>query len=208
MGEKYHYESGAIHHDHHKEINIGTVSEKALGALLKDFFKDDAEDAVIVEELTGEAENSREEEMPGLESPWDCIFHDALDVGKIKAVLPSLQSEKVDGIKRWFVIHKVLEEIDWLTDKADSHFILWVRDVYGWEWKTTDFKSVLPDFKKKSSLEWDAYTVKDEKTSLAYRALADSVRSAFVDIKNGKIVDKTCFLRRPDLYIYHPKNGR
>ena len=43
--EKYHYEPGAIHNDNHQEINIGSVSEKALGDILKRFFKDDAEDA-------------------------------------------------------------------------------------------------------------------------------------------------------------------
>lgn len=43
--EKYHYEPGAIHNDHHKEINIGTVSEKALSDILSSFLKDDAEDA-------------------------------------------------------------------------------------------------------------------------------------------------------------------
>ena len=43
--EKYHYELGAIHNDNHQEINIGSVSEKTLGDILKRFFKDDAEDA-------------------------------------------------------------------------------------------------------------------------------------------------------------------
>ena len=42
--EKYHYEAGAVHNDNHKEINIGSVSEKALGDILKHFLKDDAED--------------------------------------------------------------------------------------------------------------------------------------------------------------------
>ena len=45
--EKYHYEPGAIHNDHHKEINIGTVSEKALSDILRSFLKDDAEDASL-----------------------------------------------------------------------------------------------------------------------------------------------------------------
>lgn len=43
--EKYHYESGAIHNDHHKEINIGSVPERALNEIIKNFFKDDAEEA-------------------------------------------------------------------------------------------------------------------------------------------------------------------
>ena len=54
MSEKYHYESGAIHHDHHKEINIGSVSSESLGSLLKAFFKEDAEEAEIVEEVKAE----------------------------------------------------------------------------------------------------------------------------------------------------------
>ena len=43
--EKYHYEAGATHNDHHKEINIGYVSEKALGDIISNFMKSDAEDA-------------------------------------------------------------------------------------------------------------------------------------------------------------------
>lgn len=56
MSEKYHYESGAIHHDHHKEINIGSVSEKALKDIISKFFKDDAEDAEILGEVEADAE--------------------------------------------------------------------------------------------------------------------------------------------------------
>lgn len=48
--EKNHYESGAIHNDYHKEINIGSVSERALGDIIKTFFKENADEAVIVGE--------------------------------------------------------------------------------------------------------------------------------------------------------------
>lgn len=44
--EKYHYEPGAIHNDYHKEINIGSVPERAFNEIVKNFFKDDADDAV------------------------------------------------------------------------------------------------------------------------------------------------------------------
>lgn len=44
--EKYHYEPGAIHNDYHKEINIGSVPERAFSEIVKNFFKDDADDAV------------------------------------------------------------------------------------------------------------------------------------------------------------------
>lgn len=50
--EKYHYEPGLIHNDHHKEINIGSVPERAIGDIIKNFFKDDAEDAEYEEVTT------------------------------------------------------------------------------------------------------------------------------------------------------------
>ena len=49
MSNSY-YEKGAIHHDHHKELHIDTVNGGDIGKLLSAFFKDDAEDAVIVGE--------------------------------------------------------------------------------------------------------------------------------------------------------------
>ena len=49
--EKYHYEPGAIHNDHHKEVNIGQVPERVLNDLIRNFFKDDAEEAEVVEEI-------------------------------------------------------------------------------------------------------------------------------------------------------------
>ena len=63
--EKYHYESGAIHNDNHKELNIGHVSEKALSDILRSFLKDDAEDAEIIEEIKGNSASvSRENVSP------------------------------------------------------------------------------------------------------------------------------------------------
>ena len=45
------YEKGAIHHDHHKELHIDTLNGGDIGKLLSAFFKDDAEDAEVVEEV-------------------------------------------------------------------------------------------------------------------------------------------------------------
>ena len=52
MSERNHYDAGAIHNDHHKEINIGTVLESVLKDLISNFFKDDAEDAEVLEEVS------------------------------------------------------------------------------------------------------------------------------------------------------------
>ena len=49
MSNSY-YEKGANHYDHHKELHIDTVNGGDIGKLISAFFKDDAEDAVIVGE--------------------------------------------------------------------------------------------------------------------------------------------------------------
>ena len=49
MSNSY-YEKGANHYDHHKELHIDTVNGGDIGKLISAFFKDDADDAVIVGE--------------------------------------------------------------------------------------------------------------------------------------------------------------
>lgn len=50
MSNSY-YEKGANHYDHHKELHIDTVNGGDIGKLLSAFFKDDAEEAEVVEEV-------------------------------------------------------------------------------------------------------------------------------------------------------------
>ena len=57
MSNSY-YEKGANHYDHHKELHIDTVNGGDIGKLLSAFFKDDAEEAVIVDEVDRLTEES------------------------------------------------------------------------------------------------------------------------------------------------------
>ena len=50
MSDTYHYEDGAIHHDHKKVLHIDNVNGNDVGRLISAFFKEDAEEAVIVGE--------------------------------------------------------------------------------------------------------------------------------------------------------------
>lgn len=50
MNDTYHYDEGAIHNDHKRVVYIDTISGDDLGKLLAAFFKDNAEDAVVVDE--------------------------------------------------------------------------------------------------------------------------------------------------------------
>ena len=51
MSDTYHYEDGAIHHDHKKVLHIDTVNGGDIGKLISAFFKDDAEEAEVVGEV-------------------------------------------------------------------------------------------------------------------------------------------------------------
>ena len=50
MSNSY-YEKGANHYDHHKELHIDTVNGGDIGKLISAFFKDEAEEAEVVEEV-------------------------------------------------------------------------------------------------------------------------------------------------------------
>ena len=140
-------------------------------------------------------------------SPWDKIFKEVIDVEKLKAVLPKLLSNRSD-IPSWFVAHRILEEIEWLEDEMDVHFINWVDDVYGWPANTKNFKRILPAFKNTHSLDWDAMTITSAKIALEYKAMADSVRNELV-VMDGRTVksDNTYYFKKPDLYIAHRKKA-
>lgn len=204
MSNSY-YEKGANHYDHHKELHIDSVNGGDIGKLISAFFKDDAEDAVVVEEMKVDddsAEGSTTNDKAYPLSTLDSIFHKALNLVKVKkAILDIIIMKGEEGkfrlsVKQTFILHKVLEEIDWLDDDTDTTFIQWYNDVYKWPWKTRDFKSVLSNFKHTHSLTWDENTVNDANTGREYRDFANYVRSQFVDIDaSGKITDKQEFLK-------------
>jgi hypothetical protein len=148
----------------------------------------------------------------------DEIFHPALNVDSVKSALWDILGQKgeagkgqMKSLKHWFIIHKVLEEIDWLTDRQDTSFIKWVEQVFGWPWNTRDFKSVLSPFKKEHSATWNADTCNDRNTGREYSALARYVRETFVTLSpTGKITDREPFMNlgsdgKPK-YISHPAN--
>lgn len=51
MSDSYHYEDGAKHYDHKKVLHIDKVQGADLQQLMRAFFKDDAEEAKVVDEV-------------------------------------------------------------------------------------------------------------------------------------------------------------
>ena len=67
MSNSY-YEKGANHYDHHKELHIDTVNGGDVGKLISAFFKDDAEEAVIVDEEKGTGCKTRQDSRVDMNS--------------------------------------------------------------------------------------------------------------------------------------------
>lgn len=157
------------------------------------------EEAEVVEEVKDDEEDQTSQTYP--ESPRDSIFHRALNVAKVKKTIADIIIVKGEEgkfrltLKQTFILHKVLEEIDWLDDDTDTTFIQWFDDVFKWPWETRNFKSVKAGFKHSHSMTWDENTVNDPGTGREYRQFADYVRDQFVDIGlDGSINDKTAFM--------------
>lgn len=55
MSDSYHYEDGAIHHDHKKVLHIDKLQGADLQQLIRGFFKDDMEEAEVVGEVKEDA---------------------------------------------------------------------------------------------------------------------------------------------------------
>ena len=67
MSNSY-YEKGANHYDHHKELHIDSVNGGDIGKLISAFFKDDAEEAVIVDEEKGTPNDNSQDSGVGMNS--------------------------------------------------------------------------------------------------------------------------------------------
>jgi len=85
MSDTYKYEDGAIHNDHKKVFHIDNVNGNDMGKLISAFFKDDAEDAVIVGEEK-ELEMTTLEDAEEVYAEVDVSQYDAELIEKLKPI--------------------------------------------------------------------------------------------------------------------------
>lgn len=64
MSDSYHYEDGAKHYDHKKVLHIDKLQGADLQQLMRAFFKDDAEEAEVVEEVKATDDADKAEQDP------------------------------------------------------------------------------------------------------------------------------------------------
>lgn len=116
MSNSY-YEKGANHYDHHKELHIDTLNGGDIGKLLSAFFKDDAEEAEVLEELSDDVDQE------GVEEPEEKVElgEDALTelVEKLKPIFFNNEND----------VRLFLKEISGMKDKDITDLVnRWVHD--------------------------------------------------------------------------------
>ena len=117
MSDNYHYEEGAKHYDHKKVLHIDKVQGADLQQLMRAFFKDDAEEAEVVEELSADMDQE------GVEEPEEKVElgEDTLTelVEKLKPIFFNNEND----------VRLFLKEISGMKDKDITDLVnRWVHD--------------------------------------------------------------------------------
>lgn len=137
MSDSYHYEDGAKHYDHKKVFHINKLQGADLQQLMRAFFKDDAEEAEVVEEVKTSDDDNKKESKPtpdkkdetGTNSPLYTSRQEILD--QLLALADKggwLNGVTADAIKT--VMQQVLQESETLWQllekgRGDRVRIVW-----------------------------------------------------------------------------------
>ena len=117
MSDSYHYEDGAKHYDHKKVLHIDKVQGADLQQLMRAFFKDDAEEAEVVEELSADMDQE------GVEEPEEKVElgEDTLTelVEKLKPIFFNNEND----------VRLFLKEISGMKPNSITDLVnIWVKD--------------------------------------------------------------------------------
>ena len=117
MSDSYHYEDGAKHYDHKKVLHIDKLQGADLQQLMRAFFKDDAEEAEVLEELSDDVDQE------GVEEPEEKVElgEDAVTdlVEKLKPIFFNNEND----------VRLFLKEISGMKDKDITDLVnRWVHD--------------------------------------------------------------------------------
>ena len=117
MSDSYHYDEGAKHYDHKKVLHIDKVQGADLQQLMRAFFKDDAEEAEVVEKLSADMDQE------GVEEPEEKVElgEDTLTelVEKLKPIFFNNEND----------VRLFLKEISGMKDKDITDLVnRWLHD--------------------------------------------------------------------------------
>lgn len=119
MSDSYHYEDGAIHHDHKKVLHIDKLQVADLQQLIRGFFRNDAEEADF-EEVTEDAGWDKSI----IKDPYEALLMEMIeplkDSGKWKEIIMPYHAAVVEGVlPKWS--HKIFVEKTGLNVSSSSY---------------------------------------------------------------------------------------
>ena len=117
MSDNYHYEDGAKHYDHKKVLHIDKLQGADLQQLMRAFFKDDAEEAEVLEELSDDVDQEGVEESEEKEELGENAITDLVE--KLKPIFFNNEND----------VRLFLKEISGMKDKDITDLVnRWVHD--------------------------------------------------------------------------------
>ena len=174
----YHYESGAIHEDHHREFSLtlnGDITTEAICKLAESVFGEPQKDAIDVEEVKDAPAASQ-------------IFDTMLDAELIEGDLSSLLKSKsyITVATHWYVVLQVFKEKMWTT-ASQEEFVKWVQA------KFPDMKSPQDANSLRACRRTDLKGIDttDKYPNGPYRDLAQALKSTFFgELKTDDIYEQ------------------
>ena len=117
MSDNYHYEDGAKHYDHKKVLHIDKLQGADLQQLMRAFFKDDAEEADVLEELSDDVDQEGMEEPKEKEELGENAITDLVE--KLKPIFFNNEND----------VRLFLKEISGMKPNSITDLVnMWVQD--------------------------------------------------------------------------------
>ena len=117
MSDSYHYEDGAKHYDHKKVLHIDKLQGADLQQLMRAFFKDDAEEEEVLEELSDDVDQEGVEEPEEKEELGENVVTDLVE--KLKPIFFNNEND----------VRLFLKEISGMKPNSITDLVnMWVQD--------------------------------------------------------------------------------
>lgn len=135
MSDNYHYEDGAKHYDHKKVLHIDKLQGADLQQLMRAFFKDDAEETEVLEELSDDV-SQEEHKEPEEEACVDLVeklkpifFNNENDVRLFLKEISGMQPNNITDLVNTWVQDKRISDYG-SSRKGDLWKILYDAKLY------------------------------------------------------------------------------
>lgn len=190
-------------------LNIGQYNE-GNGVYVENVYVQPSSDSGSESEETSDFEPFSQaapsgDEVAYPDSPLESgLFNDALRMDEVKRALGRIVSAKRSKgelkMVHWFIVWKVFRRYRFIPkDKTQAKFIQWAQEVFGWDWKTMDFKgSNVPEALRNTPIdEWRVCELSSQRPQAEeYVSWRDLVVDAFLDEgMNGKQDCKESFCK-------------